>query len=217
MKKRVLMVMTRDIPPEASNGRERTLRFIRDAIGAKVVLEEFKIRSAFETGGLLPKLHALWRLAKGLLSGQPCALQVAMFANPAKADELLAAIGTFRPDVIYLDGIRLVDYAALIHRKAPGRQVIVDFDDLMSRRAEILHDAQLPLSAGYLAKSIPGPVVRLANSRLLRRLFLRYESVALRRHEREAVRVANAVTLVSTADAAALTSRSMRLRRARYR
>jgi hypothetical protein len=169
------------------------------------VLDEFKIRSAFETGGLVPKLHALARLSMGLLSGEPCALQIAMFSNPDKGAELLARIESFKPDVIYLDGIRLVDYAALIRRKAPGRPLIVDFDDLMSRRADILHDAQLPLSAGYLAKSIPGPIVRLANSRLLRRIFLRYEAFCLKRHEREAVRLADAVTLVSTSDAAALT------------
>ncbi|KMZ12657.1 hypothetical protein BHUM_03581 [Candidatus Burkholderia humilis] len=59
---RVLMVMTRDIPETPTNGRERTLRFIRDAIGGDIELREIKLHSAFEVPGALPKLEALSRL-----------------------------------------------------------------------------------------------------------------------------------------------------------
>jgi glycosyltransferase involved in cell wall biosynthesis len=68
-----------------------------------------------------------------------------------------------------------------------------------------LRDAALPLSAGYLAKSIPGPLVKVVNSKFIRHAVLRYEEVALKRHEAKAVDNANAVTLVSTTDAASLT------------
>lgn len=205
VKKRVLMVMTRDIPADVSNGRERTLSFIRDAIGADANLSEFKIRSVFETGNVLAKLGAVIRLAQGLLRGTPCALQVAMFSHPQKGRELLEAIRASRPDVIYFDGIRLVDYAALVRLDMPGCRIIMDFDDLMSRRATILREADFPLSAGYLARSIPGPFVRVVNSKWLRRALLRYEELSLKRHERTAVDCANVVTLVSKTDAAALT------------
>lgn len=205
MKKRVLMVMTRDIPASISNGRERTLSFIRDALGADADITEFKIRSVFEGGSLLAKLGAAFRLAEGMLRGAPCALQVAFFSNAQKRRELLATIQAVKPDVIYVDGIRLVDYVTFIRENVPGCRLIVDFDDLMSRRANILRNAALPLSAGYLAKSIPGPLIKVVNSKFIRHTVLRYEERALKRHEIKAVDNANAVTLVSTTDAASLT------------
>src|ERR1700709_2316164 len=165
MQKRVLMVLTRDIPQDASNGRERTLRFIRDAIGADIEVSEFKIRSVFETGSMLAKLGAGLRLLQGLVTGVPCALQVAMFSHGRKGRELLDAIDAFKPDVVYFDGIRLVDYASLVRCELPATRILTDFDDLMSRRANILREADFPLSAGYLTKSIPGPIVRMVNSR----------------------------------------------------
>jgi glycosyltransferase involved in cell wall biosynthesis len=196
--------MTRDVPATATNGRERTLRFIQDAIGSDIELREFKLRSVFETPGVMPKLGAFARIARGLLTGAPCALQIAMFADRRHTAALSQAIKSFGPDVIYLDGIRLADHLPHIERLAQGRPVIVDFDDLMSRRARALLDAHMPLSAGYLSKSIPAPIMRLINSRAMHDALLRYEAFCLTRQEREAVETADAVTLVSHTDAAAL-------------
>jgi hypothetical protein len=205
MKKRVLMVLTRDIPATPTNGRERTLSFIRDALRADAKVTEFKIRSVFETGSFLVKLGAASRLAEGLLRGVPCALQVAMFSNALRRRTLLDTIHALKPDLIYVDGVRLVDYVVLIRENVPGCRIIVDFDDLMSRRANILREAALPVSPGYLDKSIPKPFVKIVNSKLIRSVVLRYEALALKRHESRAVNCANAVTLVSLADAATLT------------
>ena len=96
--KRVLMVMTRDIPETATNGRERTLRFIREAIGSDIELHEFKLRSVLETPGVLPKFRAAVRLAQGLGSGTPCALQVAMFSDRHQTKALAQAIRSAERD-----------------------------------------------------------------------------------------------------------------------
>jgi glycosyltransferase involved in cell wall biosynthesis len=149
-------------------------------------------------------MGAFLRLLRGIATGVPCALQVAMFADRRKERELAAVIAEFKPDVVYLDGIRLVDYAPGIRVLIGRRPIIFDFDDLMSRRAAILHDARLPVSPGYLTKSIPGPLVRLANASFIRQTFLQYERYCLQRQERQAVEAAHAVTLVSTDDARAL-------------
>ncbi len=204
VKNRVLMVMTRDIPQDVSNGRERTLRFIRNAIGDHTEVAEFKIRSVFEEGGIGAKIGAAVRVGWSVLRGAPCALQVAMFSHPRKRTALLRVIDAFKPDVIYFDGIRLVDYAILVRHRVPGCRIVVDFDDLMSRRANILREQDFPLSAGYLEKSLPGPFVRLANARLIRNALLGYEAYALKRQECEAIGASHAVTLVSTEDAHAL-------------
>jgi glycosyltransferase involved in cell wall biosynthesis len=201
---RVLMVMTRDIPEIATNGRERTLRFIQETIGDDIELRTIKLRSVFETPGVLPKLEALARLARGVISGRPCALQVAMFSNQRHARALAQAIKAFSPDVIYIDGIRLVDHLPHLERLAGGRPIIVDFDDLMSRRATALREANMSLSAGYLANFVSPAIMKLVNARVFRDALLRYEASSLARHEREAVRVAQAVTLVSKTDAATL-------------
>jgi glycosyltransferase involved in cell wall biosynthesis len=201
------MVMTRDIPETATNGRERTLRSIQEAFGGDIELREIKLRSVFETPGVLPKLEAFVRLVRGVICGKPSALQVAMFSNRRHAGALAQAIKTFAPDVIYIDGIRLVDHLPYIERLAKGRPIIVDFDDLMSRRAKALREAHIPLSAGYLANFVPSAFMRLVNARVFRDALLRYEAACLARQEREAVSVAQAVTLVSTTDAAALTGK----------
>ncbi|NIF50735.1 glycosyltransferase [Burkholderia sp. Ax-1724] len=205
MRKRVLMVMTREIPRAASNGRERTLCFIRKAIGMDADVRELKIHSVFETGTLASKLRAGLRVAEGLVTGRPCALQVAMFASADGKKRLVEAIEDYQPDVIYFDGIRMVDYAAFVRRRYPSSHIISDLDDLMSRRAHILRTGNFALSVGYLAKSIPPAIVSLINSRFARNLLLRYEESALKGHERRATTVSNAVTLVSTTDADALT------------
>ncbi|RXV69730.1 glycosyltransferase [Burkholderia stabilis] len=204
VKSRVLMVMTRDIPQEVTNGRERTLSFIRKALGDQTEVAEFKIRSVFEDGGLRAKIGAAVRVGWSVLRGAPCALQVAMFSHPSKRTALLRAVDAFKPDVIYFDGIRLVEYAILVRRNVPACRIVVDFDDLMSRRANILREQDFPLSAGYLEKSIPGPFVRLANARMIRNAFLGYEAFALKRQERAAIGSSNAVTLVSAEDAHSL-------------
>jgi hypothetical protein len=204
MRKRVLMVMTRDIPRAASNGRERTLRFIREAIGMDADVRELKIRSVFETGTLVAKLRAGLRIVEGFLTGRPCALQVAMFASGDGKKRLIETIEEFKPDVIYFDSIRMVDYAAFVRRRYPESHIISDLDDLMSRRANILRTGNFALSVGYLAKSIPSAIVSMINSRLVRNLLLRYEEYALVGHERLAAASSDAVTLVSTTDADAL-------------
>jgi hypothetical protein len=158
----------------------------------------------FETPGVVPKLGAFARLARGLVSGAPCALQIAMFSDRHHMGALAQAIKSIGPDVIYIDGIRLVDHLPLIAKLAQGLPIIVDFDDLMSRRARALRETHMPLSAGYLTRFIPSPFMRLVNSRALRDAMLRYEAFCLARQEREAVEIAHAVTLVSHTDAAAL-------------
>ncbi|WP_233807057.1 glycosyltransferase [Paraburkholderia sp. HP33-1] len=131
-------------------------------------------------------------------------MQIAMFSHRPHARALDQAIRSFTPDVIYIDGIRLVDQLPHIRRLMGARPVIVDFDDLMSRRATVLRHASLPLSAGYLAKSVPTSVMKLINTRMLRNALLRYEAFCLARQERAAVEAAHAITLVSRTDAAAL-------------
>jgi glycosyltransferase involved in cell wall biosynthesis len=196
--------MTRDIPQAASNGRERTLCYIRKAIGMDADVRELKIHSVFETGTFGSKLRASLRVAEGLLTGRPCALQVAMFASSDGKRRLIEAIEDYKPDVIYFDSVRMVDYAAFARRRYPLSHIICDLDDLMSRRANILRTGNFALSVGYLAKSIPAAVVSLINSRVTRNLLLRYEEYALKGHERRAAASSNAVTLVSTTDADAL-------------
>jgi hypothetical protein len=198
------MVMTRDVPQTATNGRERTLQFIREAIGSEVELQGIKLCSVFETPGVMPKLSALARLARGFVTFRPCALQIAMFSERHYINVLAQTLHDFCPDVIYIDGIRLVDHLPHIARLTHGRPIIVDFDDLMSRRATALRSTHTPLSAGYLTRFVPAFMMRTINSHALRDALLRYEAYCLTRQEREAVEIAHAVTLVSTTDAAAL-------------
>src|SRR5258706_2861402 len=130
-------------------GRSRTVRSIRQAMVKLGPVEEHVLSTVLEARSLAPVLRAgLWA-AGSLFTRQPLSLQALLFADPARNRSLADALARANPDVVYLDGVRTYPlFQALDRRRAVGR-IVVDFDDLMSRRmAEFAGSGVVPL--GYV-------------------------------------------------------------------
>ena len=195
---RILAVWTREIDATDHVGRVKTARQIRDALQGSAPVTARRLTNAFEEPRPIRALvSSLIALLAGLLSGRPLPLQCAIFAAAARRPALLA--DGLDADVVYLDGIRTLLWLRRLRRLAPRLRIVVDFDDLMSRRYEHLSRRDLPFSFGYLERMLPRPIVTLTKN--ISRAVLWYERIALRSAEKEVLRLADAVVLVNRSEA----------------
>jgi hypothetical protein len=207
---RILAVWTRALDGVDGAGRVNVARSVRAALTPLGPLNETRLQNALERRRLAGAGRTAWALLRGLLSGRPLPLQCAIFADPRSMADAAAAAAS--SDVIYLDGVRTLPLLRHLRRRRPDAQIVVDADDLMSRRYNELIDQKLPLSLGYLEARVPGPVARIVRSRAVARLVLGYERLALRHAERELLALADRVVLLNRAEAAMLRAEADRLR-----
>jgi glycosyltransferase involved in cell wall biosynthesis len=97
--------------------------------------------------------------------------------------------------------VRTYSLVRYLRKHRPQLRIIVDLDDLMSRRMSLLLQASQPLSPGYLTKRLPPFLLRIAMSRRFGRMIVRHEQVTLARVERDLARIADALVLLSAEDA----------------
>jgi glycosyltransferase involved in cell wall biosynthesis len=142
---------------------------------------------------------------KGLLIGPALPFQCALFANSVDHRRLLDAI----PDdvtSVYLDGVRCYGFLVRLRRERPDLRIVVDFDDLMSRRMALLLQARQSLSPGYLTLRLPKVLQRLMSSPFIGRAIVRYERSALTRVERRVAALADSIVFLSSEDAKVFTA-----------
>lgn len=205
----IAMVTTRDTDADPTlSGRHRTVRFVREAVGRCGTVSEHRLHNLFECRSVPVLVGAAFRFLWGLLRGRPLPLQCLLFSVPAERRRLVGELRETRPRVLYLDGIRPCLLLNDLAGDLDGVRVVVDMDDLMSRRMALIRERRLPLSLGYLRASVPGPLRAVAESAPVARLVTGYEMWALRRVERAALERADAVVLLSAADAADLAGRT---------
>ena len=207
---RILAVWTRALDGVDGAGRVNVARSVRAALTPLGSLTETRLQNALERRRLAGAGRTAWALLRGLLSGRPLPLQCAIFADPRSMADAVAAAAS--SDVIYLDGVRTLPLLRHLRRRRPDAQIVVDADDLMSRRYGELIDQKLPLSLGYLEARVPGPVARIVKSRAVARLVLGYERLALRYAERELLALADRVVLLNREEASMLRAEADRLR-----
>jgi glycosyltransferase involved in cell wall biosynthesis len=157
-------------------------------------------------------LSAAAALVRGLLTGRPLPLQCALFATTNRATWVLGDV--MKADVVYLDGIRTLLLLRQLRRAAPDVRIVVDLDDLMSRRYDLLARKELPLSLGYLERLLPRTILRLAGAGKIARFVLWYEHLALRHAEREVLGLADSVVLLNHVEATMLRTAGRQMRRA---
>ena len=202
MTKRCLLVLTRDIPDDAAAGRERTMSQIRCILGSAAELRELRLKSITEHRGIAPWLAAASKWLSSLLSLRPLPLQVVLFHDRTAIEQLLVLIDTFKPDVVYFDGIRtaLALQAAHAHAGHASR-IVCDLDDLISRRMKLLSQMKLGISAGYLKRFIPPWFQRHVLDGPISRMVTAYEATMLQRLEIGVLRDSDCAVLVSDVDA----------------
>lgn len=201
---RVLMVCTRDFPEQAESGRERTMAFILRNLKAHGTVEILRLHSVLERRSAVRLAATLGAAIAGLLTGRPLPLQALLFRDPRFARELVETVRESPPDAVYFDGVRSGALAMRLRARFPDLRLVCDFDDLMSRRMQVLAESRQPISMGYLKKLVPAWVQKNVLDGVVARVIQAYEWRALRSLERRIGRACDELVLVSSVDAAHL-------------
>ena len=193
------MVVTRSLSEDTSISRVRILRSIREIFESQFDTTVFRINNIIESGGLGEWIGAAGMFLTGIASRRYVPLQCALFSTSGSISELSGKILDDGYDVVYLDSVRTLGLLRSLRKRGRGIRVVVDLDDLMSRRMEMLAENHWPISLGYLRNRIPKSM-RNAVEGWLSEAITKYEARALRYAEGEICRDADAVVLVSSAE-----------------
>ena len=206
--RRILAIWTRALDGVDNVGGVYIWRAVRGALAPLGALSQARLRNVFEHPRPVGLARAGWSFLLGLARGRPLPLQCAIFAAADGGRDVLREAR--RSDVVYADGIRTLLVLRRLRRERPDLRIVVDFQDLMSRRFDEVLSRELPLPLGYVEAMVPPALRRMLAIGLLARLLLRYERMALRHAEREMLRIADCVALVSPVEAALLSATDAR-------
>ncbi len=205
---KVHCVWTRNLDVPCSAGRLKIARNIRSSLN----------------GSRHPPVHHVmdtvlerWRpldLARAATDGVRHRLPLQTWLFNTTENRRLAETIPASTDAVYLDGIRTVRILERLRQRLPKARLVIDFDDLMSRRTEAPMAASEGLSPGYLTEMLPRWSRRLAPTA---GTGLRYERHALRRWEMRPCELADDVVLLSPVEAEMLQSRLLPTARATAR
>ncbi len=211
---RVVMVSTRQLDGEPMAGRLRVAHAIRASLDAATDLKVLRLPSALTDLTLNRLLECALSWVFSLLRGRPLPLQCALFASWTDHRHLLAQVPEDAVS-LYADGVRTYSLVRYLRKHRPQLRIIVDLDDLMSRRMSLLLQASQPLSPGYLTKRLPPFLLRIAMSPQFGRMIVRHEQATLAQVERDLARIADALVLLSAEDARIMIDQCAADRRAR--
>jgi len=175
------------------------LREIRKALDESFEVTPLRLHSLVETRRIRDLFTAGARLLLGWLVGRPLPLQTILYSGAHEIGTVTDTLAAGQFDAVYLDTVRCQLLMRKIRRRLPTTRLVIDMDDLMSRRMEQFASRRIPLSLGFLRHRFPKPLQWLAQSPLSR-LVARYEATALRAAELEVAKSADAIVLVSSAE-----------------
>jgi glycosyltransferase involved in cell wall biosynthesis len=194
---------TRDFRTEADAGRPSIARAIikvmDDCGPTEHIVLEHRLGSLRSSATLAGAVGGL------LLDRWP--LQTILYSDPVQRLNVLERLRRLRPRTVYLDTVRCLAFARDIRRTLPKCRLVLDMDDLLSRRLETWRSLGAPLALGYVAASA-GRLAALLSAEPARSLLLRYEIGALCRVERLAMDLTDAVVLTSPHEASLLGARA---------
>lgn len=193
----VFAVWTRPLDGQPMAGRLRTAQSIRQAINTEGAYSSAIMPSILSHRSAGRFAGAVLTLLGSLFKGSPLPLQCALFAARSDVDALCRQIP--RDGVIYLDGIRLYILAQRLRAERPSQRIVMDIDDLLSRRTDLLLKSRQPQSPGYLTEQFSLFTRFLITA--FSRWILIYERAALRGVEKRAVAITDAAVVVSGAEA----------------
>lgn len=196
-------VSTRALDGESMAGRLHVAHSIRTALSGYADLTFHRIPSVLTDPAIGRGIGALIAVLASVVRGPVLPVQCAIFANQADLKALIEALPQDL-DAAYLDGVRSYAFLKELRRQRPNLRIVTDLDDLMSRRMDLLLEANQPLSPGYLTKRLPLPIRRLIMSRRIGREIVSFERKTLRGVESQICELSDAVVLLSERDAAVL-------------
>jgi len=197
---KIAMVSTRELDGQAMAGRLHVAHAIRAVLGENADLTSLVLPDVLTRPTLARLISTALAWLGALASGSALPLQCALFANGRDHRDLLDAIPG-DVEAIYLDGVRSYAFLRKLRRARPDVHIVVDFDDLMSRRMALLLQTHQSLSPGYLTKRLPAFLQRLMVSPGVGGMVVRFERGALTAVERRVADLADVIVLLSSEDA----------------
>jgi glycosyltransferase involved in cell wall biosynthesis len=175
------------------------MREIRTALEAQFEVSIFRLHNLLETRAVLDLTGAATQWSRSLLRGRPLPLQTVLYSGTKEIRSLVKALRAGEFQAIYVDSVRSQILIRMLRAELPNARIVVDFDDLMSRRMQLLSEGRITLSLGFLQHSVPR-ALRWSIEGPLSRLLVRYEASALAHAEQELAKSVQAVVLVSSAE-----------------
>jgi len=212
-RKRLAAIWSRDVDPSRLAGRTKMIQAIREEISANYEAEHLRLRNVLEERGVRSLVSLIVKVIHSLLTGRLPSLQCLLFCDSRNHDEIIQCLRRNPPDILYCDGVRSYYFLQRLGRTRSQMRIVVDFDDLMSRRMQSLGAAEIPLSLGYLHDKLPGRVKSAISSQFLSKAIARYEQAALTQVENQIGDWADTVVLISAVEGQSLQERYRNLHR----
>ena len=198
---------TRDVDSSRLAGRVKMIQAIREEISNNYHAEHLRLRNVLEERKLRSLMGSLLQALRTVLTGHLPSLQCLLFCDNRNHKLILRHLRDNPADILYCDGVRCFYFLQRLSRMRSKMKIVVDMDDLMSRRMELLQRSGLGLSLGYMSDDAPRWVMRFLTHPLLASLIAGWETRALRQVEDEIGRCADNIVLISPVEAAELTRR----------
>jgi glycosyltransferase involved in cell wall biosynthesis len=187
------------------SGRENTMSFIYNSLKQGGHVDLVRCESLLEKrtiGRILTAIiSGIWSLLRHV---RPVPLQGLLFHDRKLAARLANKVEELQPSTVYFDGIRSGLEAPALRARFPNLRLVCDFDDLMSRRVQMLRSGREQLSLGYLKNRIPAWLERVLLRGWIGKSVLAYEQHALKVAELRVIAACDAIVLVSDRDAVEL-------------
>lgn len=195
----VLMVLTREIDSNEPLSRLNTIRSIAKVLGSEFKLETFTIKSLVEQRSYL---SFVFGLMVNIIFGRPrLPLQCLLFFRSYQIAQLTQKIAEHKPSAVYFDTIRCARGLLAVRKRFPNLHIVCDYDDLMSRRFNLIQRTGQKMSLGYISHYLPPFLIQAFESKMISGLILGREERLLRDLEKIICSMSQKITLVSNEDA----------------
>jgi glycosyltransferase involved in cell wall biosynthesis len=206
-KRRVTAIWSRDVNKSRLAGRTRIIAAIREATEQQNDVTHLRLNNVLERRTLRAAFGATSAAFRSILTGNLPSLQCLLFCDRGNHKDIRKHLQDNPPDTLYCDGVRTFYLLKYIKDLRGQMRIVVDLDDLMSRRMQSLDIAEASLSLGYLHDRVPSWLGRALALGSVSKLVARYEHAALLRVENQIGQLADAVVLLSRVEGSVLDER----------
>lgn len=194
-------------------GRPQIIQAIRKRMSESTKADHRRLNNVLERRSLRAIFGVVATAVSSLCRGHLPSLQCLLFCDRSNHDQILEEIRRNPPPILYCDGVRTYYFLERLRELRNEVKIVVDFDDLMSRRMQSLAAADSPLSLGYLHRMMPSWLRRTISLGFISKAVARYEHAALIRVENQIGSWADTVVLISQVEGDALEARYQSLGR----
>ncbi len=203
----IAALWSRDVATDRLAGRPRIIQAVRQVMSDMGPVEHLRLANLIEQHNIGAIAWTLRTALGDLLRGRLPSMQCLLFADGVNHRQLREQLRDSGPATLYCDGVRSYYFLRRLGTTGKQMRIVVDLDDLMSRRMDLLRTSGLGLSLGYLQGRAPAWAVQLLQKPFFAYVIASWEHAALLRVENELGNLANAVVLLSPMEGKELADR----------